>query len=289
MFGLRSSRNAKNRPSKRGELYGDNINSVVGVADELAVDFIPLDSRVSMMDFAHTSMVKLKPKDGPIMGVEVPDRVLDTEILKRLKLEPDVRFDVSVQGDRYVLDSDTFRYDLPLREDLFPRKGRIPNLSKDEKTSVCIPIDTAIFGEMYMETKREIKKTSRTPTKDLREATVEFVSGPEGVTAQVMVCDQPFGDIRILSREPAVKECVATYSLGYLRSFMKANPNGRIWFDGNRPIIFGWDDPTYEGRMAITGIRSKGDDYDEQAYERHGRAFLSKNRRPGNSRRRNRR
>ena len=196
---------------------------------------------------------------------------------------------MSVQDGRYVLDSGTFRYDMPLRENYLSSTARLPNLSKDEETSVCITIDTALFEEMYLEAKRHIKKTSRTPTKDLREATVEFVSGPEGVTAQAMVCDQPFGDIRILSREPARKECVAAYSLEYLRLFVKANPDGRIWFDGNRPIIFGWDDPTYEGRIAVAGGMSRGDDYDEQAYERHGRAFLSKNRRPGNSRRRNKR
>ncbi len=288
MFGLRSSRNAKNRPSKRGELYGDNINSVVEVADQLGYD-IPLDSRVSMIDSARIAMAKLEPRDGPVMGVEVPDRSLDTETLTKLKLDPDARFDVSVEGDRYVLDSGKFRYDMPIRKDYLSCGGRLPDVWKDEETSVSIHIDTALFEDMYQEAKRHIKSNSRTPTKELRGATVEFVSGPDGVTAQVMVNEQPFGDIRILSREPAKKECVAVYSLQYLRAFVRANPDGRIWFDSGRPIIFGWDDPTYEGRMVIAGSKSEGDDYEEEAYERHGRAFESRNGRMKNTNRRNKR
>ena len=296
MFGrIRYSRNAKNRPKKKGEIYGDNINSVVDVAYGLNGDGVPLGEDVAMISDDRTMMVMMgSRKDiGPVMGVDMPGRTVDQRAIKKLKFGRNERFEASDEGDKYVLDTGKVKYSFPTYEE----DSNLPVLDVKtiEANETSLDIDSSVFEELYQTAKKDpwMKKHLGKEESCYNMAAI-LVSDRHGMSAMLAQGGSSYLDIvsvpRIISTRGTEGEHVAVYPLTHLRNIVKANPKGRLSFDTDHLLVFTWDDPTYEGRMIMSPII-----YDEEdslkihsdALANHRAAFgsASANRRPSSRRR----
>ncbi len=296
MFGrIRSSRNAKNRPKKCGEIYGDNLNSVADVACGLDKDGIQLSGKVTLIADDDTMMATMEPRGCPVMGVDMDGMAVDQKLIRKLGFGKNERFEASASGDKYILDTGKVRYTLPTGE---PRPApREPEVVRSiESNGTGTEFDTSIIQDLYKEARSDPsmrKHIGKEHNQDY--VAVILVSDSHGMSAQLGDGGGCYMDImsapRIITTRGTEEEHVAIYSLDRLRNIVKANPTGRLSFDTDYPLLFTWDDPTYKGRMVLMPII-----YDEEdsakihsdALANHRAAFgaVSANRRPSSGRRR---
>ncbi len=288
---IRTSRNAKNRPKKLGEIYGDNLNSVADVASGLDNPRAQLSGRIGMIDEDRVMMATMHPRKYPVMGVDVPEKAIDTGTIRKLKLRPNERFDVSTDGKNYILDDGKVRYSIPIDDADYPPKA--PDLSDVERNETSVEIDTSVIEDVYKDAQKYMMAQGRRITRGgYIETGATIVADGHGVTIQAIDKDgEPIGPARILSTKGTSKEYVSTYPVAYLRNLVTANPKGTLSFEEDYPMVFKWDDPTYEGRL-ILAPRICGDG-DDDGYQKmrngltasHRAAFGSSNRRRNAGRR----
>ncbi len=284
MFGrIKSSRNAKNRPRKLGEIYGDNLNSVADVACGLDAQ-IRMGGQVGMADKDHIMIASMRQREYPVMGVDVPDMAVNAKTIKKLKFGPNERFDVSADGHSYTLDDGKVQYQLPLEW-----VGGVPRMPRDlfaaESRGSSAEIDTAVIKEVCKDGEKYLKEQGLTMVRGRRiSAAAIIVSDENGMSIQAVDEEgEPIGPIRILSRNGTGEPHVSTYPLAYLQNLVATNPKGTLSIDDDFPMVFRWDDPTYEGRLVLAP-RICDDDREalakrECALINHRSAFGSANRR----------
>ncbi len=279
------NRNAKNKPSKYGEIYGDNLNSVAEVAHTVGMTKISMDGAAVAIDRKRSRLMASmrSTDDTAMMGIEEDGVLMDVDVIRKLKLGNDEKFKVSVDEKTYdyVLDGGKIRYYIPMETDYDGRT--FPDMSRLESNETGRTFDTSVIEKLYKDAQALCKEYG--DILPMESVGVYIISDGNGMTAQLVDgTNYLLGKPYILSREGTEKEYIARYTLNDLRALVKANPTGRLNFDTDQPLIFSWGDPAYDGKMMVTpdvnNVHGQLDTYRrEGAQEHHRRAFASANRR----------
>ncbi len=276
------SRNAKNRPEKYGEIYGDNLNSVAEVAHSVGMTKISMDGAAVAVDRKRYKLMASMEStdDTAMMGIEEDGVVMDVDVIRKLKLGNDEKFKVSVDEKTYdyVLDGGKIRYYIPMETDYDGRT--FPDVSKLESNETGRTLDTSVIEKLYKDALAIHRRYGDTIPMD--SIGVFIISDANGMTAQLVEgTNDLIGKPYILSREGTEKEYSARYTLNDLRALAKANPTGKVNFDTDDVLLFSWGDPAYNGRMMVApdlDDRNYASFYKmrrEGALDHHRKAFAS--------------
>lgn len=111
----------------------NNIVSKVGTVDNK----LPMRRQTALVDDERVSIITIGDGREPLLGVEVPDKFIDTDHLKGV-FDDDEAFDVYMDNGRLVLTKDRNRYRFPLG-DVVDKEPRLPQIDEFDTSFILDP------------------------------------------------------------------------------------------------------------------------------------------------------